>query len=315
MALPASDAFTGTNGTALTTYSAAWTLNSGNFDIQSNALCANAADTECGAHRNDETFDADQYSEAVIGALAGTVSWVGVAVRCATDGSENYYGFYGAGSASQVFKVVSGTWTQIGSDFPAFSPGDVVRLEVEGTTLRAYIDGVQQGSDLTDSALSAGAAGVCGYSDATTSSLASWEGGNLGAGDVTAPSLSSASATATGATTASGSVSTDEGNGTLYWVVTTSSTAPSAAQVQAGQDATGAAAVDSGSQAVSGTGTQNVSGGFTGLTAETTYYAHFQQADAADNDSTVASSSSFTTEAASSFQAAWAAGSNVVMYG
>lgn len=118
------------------------------------------------------------------------------------------------------------------------------------------------------------------------------------ASDSTPPTLSSPTGTKTGSTTGSGSVSTDEGNGTLYWVVTTSATAPSVAQVQAGQDHTGAAAADSGSQAVSGTGVQNVSGGFTGLSPSTTYYAHYQHQDAATNDSTVATSSSFTTDAA-----------------
>jgi hypothetical protein len=116
------------------------------------------------------------------------------------------------------------------------------------------------------------------------------------AGDVTAPTLTSPTASATGQTTASGSVSTDEDNGTLSAVVTTSATAPSAAQVAAGQDHTGAAAADSASQAVSATGVQTISGGFTGLTASTTYYAHYMHEDAATNRSTVASSSSFTTD-------------------
>lgn len=114
-----------------------------------------------------------------------------------------------------------------------------------------------------------------------------------GGGVPTPPTLSSATASATGATTGSGSVDTDEGNGTLYWVVTQSPTAPSAAQVQAGQDHTGAAAVDSGSQAVSGTGVQNITGGFSGLTAGAQYWAHYQHRDAAANDSAVASSASF----------------------
>lgn len=114
--------------------------------------------------------------------------------------------------------------------------------------------------------------------------------------DTTAPTLTSAAGTATieGAT---GSVSTDEGNGTLYAVVTTSATAPSVAQIQAGQDHTGTAAafaVGGGSgQTVSGTGTQNVSA--TGLDADTEYYWHFQHQDAAANDSTVVTSSSFAT--------------------
>lgn len=113
--------------------------------------------------------------------------------------------------------------------------------------------------------------------------------------DETAPTLTSPSGAQTGATTADLSVSTDEGNGTLYWVVTESSTSPSVAQVQDGEDHTGAAGADSGSQAVSTTGTQTA--GATGLTAETTYYAHFQNTDAASNDSTVVTSASFTTAA------------------
>lgn len=115
--------------------------------------------------------------------------------------------------------------------------------------------------------------------------------------DTTPPTLSSPAGAATGATTASGSVSTDEGNGTLYAVVTTSATAPSVAQVQAGQDHTGAAAAFSTNQAVSASGTQNITGGATGLSASTTYYWHYQQEDTATNDSTVVSSASFTTSA------------------
>ena len=112
---------------------------------------------------------------------------------------------------------------------------------------------------------------------------------------VEAPTLSNAAATATGETTASLAVDTDTGSGTLYWVVTTSATPPSAAQVKAGNDHTDSAAVDSGSQAVSGTGTQNVSGGATGLTAETAYHAYFMH-EANSEQSNVATDS-FTTDA------------------
>lgn len=119
------------------------------------------------------------------------------------------------------------------------------------------------------------------------------------ASDTTAPTLSSPTGTATGATTATGTVSTDEGNGTLYAVVTTSATAPSEANVKAGNDHTGTAAafaVGSGAgQAVSATGTQNVSA--TGLTGSTAYYWHYMHEDAATNRSSVATSASFTTSA------------------
>ena len=108
----------------------------------------------------------------------------------------------------------------------------------------------------------------------------------ISAGDVTAPTLTSPTGAQTGSTTASGTVSTDEGNGTLYYLASTNAT-ETAATVKAAS-----------SQAVSGTGSQSVS--FIGLTASTTYYAHYCHTDAAANDSTVANSASFTTAAASS---------------
>lgn len=113
--------------------------------------------------------------------------------------------------------------------------------------------------------------------------------------DSTPPTLSAAAGAQTGATTANLSVSTNENNGTVYVVVTTSATAPTAAQVRAGQNHSGTAAVFAGSQPVSSTGAKTFSA--VGLSASTTYYAHYHHRDASNNDSTVVSSSSFTTAA------------------
>lgn len=124
------------------------------------------------------------------------------------------------------------------------------------------------------------------------------EGGTVTDADTTAPTLSSPTDAANGATASTGSVSTDEGNGTLYWVVTTSATAPSAAQVKAGQDNGGSAATDSGSQAVSGTGVQTLSPAPSGLTASTSYTTHFMHEDSSGNQSAVSSASGFTTASA-----------------
>jgi hypothetical protein len=104
------------------------------------------------------------------------------------------------------------------------------------------------------------------------------------AGDNQAPNLSSPVGTQTGQTTATATVVTDEGNGTLYYIVTQNAT-ETAATVKAGA-----------SKAVTATGTQSVS--FSGLTAGTTYYSHFLHRDAAGNDSTVANGPGFTTAAA-----------------
>lgn len=115
------------------------------------------------------------------------------------------------------------------------------------------------------------------------------------ASDILAPTLLSPLGTETGLTTADGTVSTNDSTGTLYWVVTDNVTSPSVAQIQAGQDHTGAAADASGSQAVVGLGTQTVNG--TGITTGAARYYHFQQQDGATNDSTVVSSASFILQA------------------
>ena len=115
-----------------------------------------------------------------------------------------------------------------------------------------------------------------------------------GGGDTTAPVLTSPVGTATGATTATIGATTDEGNGTLHGVVTTSATQPSIAQIKAGQDHTGSAAAWGGSASVTATGARTLSA--TGLTAATGYYAHLVHTDAAANDSNRVSSSLFTTD-------------------
>lgn len=114
-----------------------------------------------------------------------------------------------------------------------------------------------------------------------------------GGGDTTAPVLSSPTGAATGSSTATVGATTDEGNGTLFAVVTSSSTQPSIAQIKAGQDHTGAAAAWGGSVAVSSTGAKTLNA--TGLAPTTAYYAHVVHTDSAANDSNRVSSAVFTT--------------------
>lgn len=102
--------------------------------------------------------------------------------------------------------------------------------------------------------------------------------------DGVAPVLSSPTGTATGSTTASGTVTTDENNGTLYFLASANATETAATVVSTGS-----------SQAVSASGVQNVT--FSSLTAETGYYAHYVHDDDASNRSNRVSSAQFTTDA------------------
>ncbi len=107
----------------------------------------------------------------------------------------------------------------------------------------------------------------------------------------TAPVLSSPTAVQSTSTSAILGVSTNQSAGTLYWVVSTSATPPSAVQLIAGNDSTGSAAVASGSQAVIASGTQGAVA--TGLTTGVTYYAYFVHSNSG-LQSNIAASASFT---------------------
>lgn len=191
MALPATDVFTGTNNTQLTTYSANWTLNNGDFDIQSNSLACDA-NVEAGAHWNADTFGNAQYAQCDIVGTLTSGPWVGVCVR-AHASAASWYGYYGSGDDSYVYKVVSGTWTQLGSAGSAFVTADEIRLEVSGTTITPTRNGSGTGTPgaQTDSALSSGFAGVAGYADITDFRMDNWEGGDLGAAASVVPVVSS----------------------------------------------------------------------------------------------------------------------------
>jgi hypothetical protein len=103
------------------------------------------------------------------------------------------------------------------------------------------------------------------------------------------PTLNSESHSVTGSTTATIGATTDTGSGTLYGVVTTSATPPSAAQVLAGQNDGGTAAVWSGNAAVSSIGAKTLNA--TGLTANTAYYGYLCQT----GPSNVLPTATFTT--------------------
>jgi hypothetical protein len=117
-------------------------------------------------------------------------------------------------------------------------------------------------------------------------------GFSVTSGDTTAPTLTSATGTG-GAGVCSGTVSTNEGNGTLYAVATDSATQPSVAQIKAGQDHTGTAALRAVSQSVTATGTQTIASGAISGGAGTRYW-HFLHTDAAANDSNRISSAGFS---------------------
>jgi hypothetical protein len=111
------------------------------------------------------------------------------------------------------------------------------------------------------------------------------------AADTTPPTLSSVSSSGAAATAVTLAATSSEA-GTMYYVVTTSSTAPTATQVVAGQNDSGASAVKSGNSSVSAATAKSFS--VSGLTNFTKYYYYIAAVDGSSNRSTV-SSGNFAT--------------------
>jgi len=128
---------------------------------------------------------------------------------------------------------------------------------------------------------------------------------------VVVPVLTSPTGTATGASTATGTVDTDTANGTMYAVVTSSATKPTAAQVKSGLNNGGTSAIWGGSQAISSTGTKTLNA--SGLTTGLQQYFHYMHENATGGQSTVATSSAFTPAGTASL--ATVSADNIVLLG
>jgi hypothetical protein len=185
MSLPATEDFDAFNdGDALET-SSDWVMVIGSMDVQvqgGDGEVRGDDNVQHGARWVTDTPDADQYATLT---LEGTISgFMGPACRAsgsgtATDG--NFYGWYGE-SGTYLSKVIEGSWTQIGAAGAASSTGDVMRLEVSGTTLTPMVNGAEldpPGAQ-TDATIASGSGGLSGFSTGHPQGVGdTWETGNL----------------------------------------------------------------------------------------------------------------------------------------
>jgi hypothetical protein len=239
---------------------------------------------------------------------------IGPGARMSTSVNSGYF-FITFSSQVRLYKYVNGGGlTQIGTGV-AFTPAAGITyrmtLDVAGTTLKGRVQRLSDSLWLTggntwgatqtdiitatDSSLTdAGRAGLWLAKSTGTnrSTIDNFSAGVPSPG----PTLSEPVGTSTGATTATAGATTDTATGTMYAIVSTVATAPTVAEIQAGQQSGGTAAAWSGSQAIISTGSKTFS--VTGLTAGTTYYAHVQHRDGSSTDSAVVTSAAFTTSAA-----------------
>lgn len=157
-----------------------WTGTLNNHAVISNQVAANA-ENFCLSFWNADAFPDDQYSQYQITQGPGS-AYHGVTVRHASGTDAYYLLTIGGAAAAGIYRIDDGTFTAIQTGITtAFTNGDVIRLEAEGATLRAYENGAQVGTDQTDATYTAGAAGI-GLSFITGGAPVrgdDWEGGAL----------------------------------------------------------------------------------------------------------------------------------------
>lgn len=318
MATFVNDTFTDTNATNITSHTgetgATWTkhsyaTNTNHPQINaSNALVTTESNVRENYYASGVPATADYTVTLDYAMTANTTEEIfGPMGRLSTSASTGYlFVFYRGGAQFLMQSLVAGTATTIGTSVNhALAAGTYrMTLDMSGSTIAGRVQRTSDSNWLTSAgAWQAGQVNCISTTDTAVTAagkagvyqLCIIGGGarptidNFSAGDpadTTAPILTSPTGTATGSTTATGTVSTDEANGTLYRLASTNAT-ETAATVKAAALTTSVTATD-----VQTTGVT-----FTGLTPSTVYYAHYVHTDAAANDSARVSSASFTTAA------------------
>jgi hypothetical protein len=123
----------------------------------------------------DATFGTDQYASISISLVGAASDAMGVAVRLSGTGATTCgYGYYAMNGTQRLFRIDNGVKTNLGSMGSAvLTAGDVIRLEVVGSTLTAYRNGVVDtgvgtNGSATVTEYTSGKAGISGYNNGTT---------------------------------------------------------------------------------------------------------------------------------------------------
>lgn len=141
------ESFTGSSGTDLADLGTGWTRADGSNGMAqingSNQLKANTTDSS-GALYYIDTGTADHYAQHVTKKLSWSSSIPFGSVVRGVDRS-NYIGArVVTGSGAELYKRVSGTFTLVGSYSYTPALDDVVKLEISGTSVTCYVNGVSR---------------------------------------------------------------------------------------------------------------------------------------------------------------------------
>ena len=182
----ASDAFNRANENPI---AGSWTSGPGNFaDLQivGNVVQSVTPGVDGAAYYNAVVWANDQWSEVQLTGLG--VEQGGPAVRLSATAVTGYvFAVDNSGTSYFIAKGVNGNTPILASGAHGFAVGDVLRLEVQGTTLRAYVNGTLLAS-VVDADIPSGNAGLWIYNHAAAGlAVDNWAGGGFAPAPAPAP--------------------------------------------------------------------------------------------------------------------------------
>jgi hypothetical protein len=170
MAQFASDAFGGSSGDTLQTYSASWVKNTGG--AVSDAFISNAARVRMGVtgspaavYYHTATPGSANYTVAcdIVQKSAAGTNLAGVTGRGSTNAFTFYHAAFTDGTGWRLWRVSAGAFTQLGSTTAQTLTNDqayALVLDMNGTTIRMVRDGTQLVSATDSNITGAGKAGI-----------------------------------------------------------------------------------------------------------------------------------------------------------
>lgn len=166
------------------TLGANWTAKRHNPGIFSNQVDVTVASDENISRYSGVAWPNDQWAQAtcVVGAAATRVQAVGIRLEAAAS-RQGYYGghdrFNTGDGARRIWKWVGATWTSLASESINIAASDVIYVEVQGSTLKLFVNGVERLSS-TDTSLTLGQAGmIVGDAAVDVALLDDWSGGDF----------------------------------------------------------------------------------------------------------------------------------------
>lgn len=160
-----------------------WTVEQGSFTVGAGSVgtLTGGADAHALAVRN-ESYPADQFAQATCVVAPTGLNTTGVCVRGSAV-AETFYGFYTTNASAFLFKCIAGTITNFATASIAMQVGDIIRLEVVGTSLTAKLNGVVL-LTAVDSSIASGAPGIQGLTGVGATKITNFTAGNDSPGEL-----------------------------------------------------------------------------------------------------------------------------------